>query len=212
MKPAWRIRTFISVALLTVVAVAAPLTQDLGQGLAYVRVHELPGDLPSQSEGRPPPCVIDIRYVQAEPDVATAFFAWVKFRASARSPIFVLANADTAEALLRPLVGHERGAGVVVIGAARRSFRPDLAVEISEEAERRAYNALEQGTPVTKLVTDYPDKIRNDEASLSKELPAPPAGEIAPAVPAAGRQAPTIDAALQRAMHLHRALVALKRI
>ncbi len=212
MKPAWQIRGVFSFVFLSGVALAAPLSQELGQGLSYVRVHELPGDLPSQSEGRPPPCVIDIRYVQAEPDVATAFFAWVKFRATVRSPIFVLANADTSEALLRPFADHERGAGVVVIGAARRTFRPDLAVNISEEAERRAYNALEQGTPLTKLVTDYPDKIRNDEASLSKDLPAPPPGEVAPAGPASGRQAPMIDAALQRAMHLHRALVALKRI
>ena len=59
--------------------------------------------------------------------------------------------------------------------------------------------------------TDNPNKVRNDEASLSKDrlrakrprMPANDAGEEAP---------PPIDVALQRAVHLHRALVALKKI
>src|SRR4029078_12585977 len=84
-------------------------------------------------------------------------------------PVFVLANAETSTALQKSLAAHERGTGVVVVGLAVRQFRPDVAVNGTAQNERRAYDALEQGVNTAVLLTDNPDKVRNDEASLSKD-------------------------------------------
>jgi hypothetical protein len=194
-------------------APAAPVERDLGGGLVYVRVHRLPADLPAKPSGPVAPCVIDLRYVAAAEDAAAAFSAWLKFRASPRAPIFVLANGGTSAPLLQVLREGERGAGVVVIGVESEHFRPDVAVRTTAAAERRAYDALEQGAALATLLADQPNKVRNDEASLNREhppepLPEPPAADGA----SGGADAPPIDATLQRAVHLHRALVALKKL
>jgi hypothetical protein len=194
-------------------AVAVLLERDLGHGLQFYRVHELPADLPpTPAAGRTPACVVDLRYVRADADVANAFAAWLKFRATPRSPVFVLANRDTSSTLLKVIAGHERSTGIMVVGVPGRGFQPDVAVATSAENERRAYDALEQGAAITTLVTDNPDKVRNDEASLSKDRLAEASAEAADDVLTGKRPAPPVDAALQRALHLHRALVALKRI
>jgi hypothetical protein len=192
---------------------AAPLERDLGYGLVYLRVHHLPEDLPvAPATGRVPPCVVDVRYVAADADAATAFLAWLKSRATSRSPVFVLANTETSAALLQPLAAHQRASGIAVIGVPGRSFQPHVPVKTSPENERQAYDALERGTPVAKLLADNPDKVRNDEASLSKDRLAEASADAADDVLSGKREAPPIDATLQRAVHLHRALVALRKI
>jgi len=187
---------------------AAPVEHSLGQGLIYVRVHQLPADLPANPEGRAPACVVDLRYVEADPATATALGAWLKFRAGPREPVFVLVNGKTAPALLLTLRAHDPRAGIVLISAAAGLARPDLTVPATAEAERKAYDAFETGTALTTLTTDYPDKVRIDEASLNHERPA----EGEPDNGDAPQPTQVIDAALQRAIHLHRTLVALKRL
>lgn len=191
---------------------AAPIQRDLGGSLIYVRVHKLPTDLPAKATGRVPTCIVDLRYVEADPDAATAFMAWLKFRATPRSPVFVLANAETSAVLLQPLARHERSTGIVVVGIERGPFRPDVAVKASADDERRAYDALEKGAEINRLLADNPNKLRNDEASLSKDRPGDGSAEAADDS-SSGKSAPlSIDATLQRAVHLHRTLVALKKI
>lgn len=195
-------------------AAAAPLERDLGQGLKFYRVHELPADLPPNppaSSGRVPPCVVDLRYVRADADAATAMQAWLRFRAKPRSPVFVLANAETSPALLRALADREPGAGIVLLGVPSRNLKPDVATRVSADDERRAYDALESGTPVASLLTDNPDKVRNDEASLSRDRLAEASADAASDAAEPKRDTP-IDATLQRAVHLHRALVALRKL
>ena len=189
-------------------AFSAPVPHDLGQGLVYVRVHQLPADLPANPEGRPPPCVLDVRYVEADAPSATTLGAWLKFRAGPRSPVFVLVNGKTAPSLLAILREQDPRSGILLISVSAGPVRPDLPVPTTAEAERRAYDAFETGTPLTALITDYPDKVRIDEASLNHERSAPEVEEENDKP----RTAPLIDAALQRAVHLHRALVALKRM
>lgn len=189
---------------LAIAAGAAPLVHDLGQGLVYVRVRELPGDLPAQPAGAAAPCVLDLRYVVAGRDATAAFSAWLKFRASPRTPVFVLANRETSPELRRALDEPHRGAGIAVIGIPGLDFAPEVPVRATPESERAAYEALDQGKPLAALLRDNPDKERNDEARLLQPSVAPPkTGEA---------QAATIDASLQRAVHLHRALAALRRI
>lgn len=194
-------------------ALAAPVEHDLGGGLSYVRVHRLPADLPGKPAGRVAPCVIDLRYVDAPEDAAAAFSAWLKFRASPRAPVFVLANAGTSAPLLKVLREGERGAGVVLVGLESEHFRPDVAVRSTAAEERRAYDALEQGATLAMLLADQPNKVRNDEASLTRERPPEPLPEPPAQNGAGGKtRASPIDATLQRAVHLHRALVALKKL
>ena len=187
-------------------APGAPVERDLGEGLVYVRVHRLPADLPAKPPGRVAPCVIDLRYVEAAEDAAAAFSAWLKFRASPRTPVFVLANGDTAAPLLKLLAQGERGAGVVLIGIESERFRPDVPVKSTSADERRAFDALEQGATVIALLADQPNKARHDEASLTRDRPTDPlAADEKPATA-------LIDLTLQRAVHLHRALVAMKKL
>ena len=185
---------------------AAPLERDLGQGLTYFRIHEVPGDLPSQVAGPAAAWVVDLRYAPADRDGAAAFAAWLKFRATVRAPVFVLANRETAVELRRTFREPHRGTGIVVLGIAGQDFAPDVVVRSTPEDERAAYDALAQDAPLAALLTDHPDKLRNDEARLAKTP-----------LPAVERSAtgqsgsPGVDAALQRAVHLHRSLAALRR-
>ena len=187
---------------------AAPLNRDLGLGLAYFRARELPLELPAAEPGRPQPCVLDLRYAHANEQAAATLEAWLRFRATSRTPVFVLANADTAPALLGALAPGDPLPGVIVIGVAARGFNPSLAVQSTAENERRAYDAFENGASLPSLLVENPDKVRNDEASLAKdrlaEVAADPVGEK--------EKRPPIDAALQRAVQLHRALRALRKI
>ncbi|MEO6245297.1 MAG: hypothetical protein ABIQ12_07655 [Opitutaceae bacterium] len=206
---------FVFSILIAPGAPAAPLERDLGQGLGYVRLQNLPADLPTDAGNHAQAWVVDLRYTAAEPAAAAAFAAWLKFRATPRAPVFVLMNDDTAPALRSALAAHAPARGVVVIGAASPRVRPDSAVTISKEDERRAFDALTEGTAVEALLADNPGKLRNDEASLTKgqsrDLPAMPS-EMPADAPSAKRTTPPVDVALQRAVHLHRSLMALKRL
>jgi hypothetical protein len=203
---------------------AESIARDLGRGLAYYRVRELPADLPTAESARRRPCVLDLRYVHGDATAAATLAAWLKFHATPRAPVFILANVDTGRALLAPLTGRDPAGSIVLIGAAAPGFIPDITVKISPDAERHAYDALATGTSVDSLLVENLDKPRNDEARLAKDhLPDSALAEGAPAsgTPAADDagnsakqrpSAPLVDAALQRAVQLHRALVALKKI
>jgi hypothetical protein len=190
---------------------AAPLEADLGQGLRLYRLATLPADLPPRVEGaRQPPCVVDVRYLPTDEAGALAFTAWLRFRATPRSPVFVLANRETSPALRQALRGIGGRGGIVVIGIAAGDFVPDVPVPAKPEDERRAFDALAGGTPVATLLAENPNKVRNDEASLTRSSPPPPADEP-DAVDSGAVKSPP-DAALQRAVHLHRTLAALRKL
>src|SRR5438309_158691 len=161
-------RFLVLSALLSTSARAAVVERDLGRGLAYFRLHELPADLPGKPTGaKVSPCVVDVRYLHADGPATTAFVAWLKFRATRQSPVFVLANHETEGALIDALANHGRASGIVVVGIEGGGFRPDVSVTSSTQMERRAYDSFEKGTAIEKLLTENPDKVRNDEASLS---------------------------------------------
>jgi hypothetical protein len=203
---------------------AAPeerLQRDLGHGLAYCRVHALPADLPAAA-AKPGPLVLDLRYARGADGATTALGAWLKVRCAATTPVFVLVNADTAPAVLAYLAAIEPPAGLITVGAASPRFAPDIALKISAASERAAYDALETGTPVEALLSDHSAKPRHDEASIAQDRTGSPeapadtgAGPPDSPDPAAGVPAPPpplTDQALQRAVHLHRALLALRKL
>ncbi len=197
---------------------AAPLERDLGLGLRYYRVHSLPGDLPAGGPEPRSPCVLDIRYAAGGDADARALLAWLKARAAPKTPVFLLANAETSPALLAPLDSADAVAGLVILGAAapRARFDPDIVVRESPDAERRAYDALEKGASVESLTTRKVDTPRFDEETLVREhLSDSAAGPDEP--DASGSAAPSappqlLDRALMRAVQLHRALLALRRL
>lgn len=166
--------------------------------------------------------MLDLRYAHGDRSAADALAAWLKSRAHARTPIFVLANAETDPALLALLSRHDPNDGILLLGSPSPGFAPDIAVKTSPDAERRVYDAFETQADPLALLKENAAKVRNDEARLSREhLPAPaaedPAGDNAPVpgekTPAPPTPpAPPIDYVLQRALHLHRALLALKKI
>jgi hypothetical protein len=207
--------------VLAVAARAASLDFDLGKGLAYHRIHQLPVDLPTAEAARLQPCVLDLRYVTGDAAAAAALAAWLKFHATARAPVFILANSATSSALVAPLATPRPGASIVVIGGAAPGFSPDLALKISPDVERRAYDALEHGTALETLITEATDKPRNDEAKLAKDRALDPAPVDEPRTTSSAESekvakpsppAPLIDAALQRAVQLHRTMLALKKL
>jgi hypothetical protein len=196
---------------------AAP--SDLGQGLLYCRVHALPADLPAADTGKSA-LVLDLRYATADDTGSTAFSAWLGFRPAAQ-PVFVLVNAHTGPALLRALATRPLPSGVVALGPPLPAFAPDVPLKISPSTERRAYDALDHGTTLGSLIVENIDKPRYDEAAMVKEhasdsAPAPDDEDAtAKPDPAKSKPAPPpplIDLAIQRAVQLHRALLALHKI
>lgn len=191
-------------------AAAATLVRDLGQGLTYYRVHDIPQDQPAPLSGRPGPCVLDLRFAKADELGASALKAWVIFNVSAHAPIFILENSQTDPALLAVLPA--RGPpGLVVLAPFSAHIAPQIAVLVSPEDDRKAYDALEKGADIQSLLSDDPNKPRIDEAYLEKEhIADSDAPEVPTDKPLPPR--PLVDAMLQRAVQLHRGLLALKKI
>jgi hypothetical protein len=208
----------ILVAALTGPALPAPQSRDLGMGLVYFRVHSIPGDLPADMSVRGRACVLDLRYVAGDGTSGRSLGAWVAAHSGPHTPVLLLANARTSRALLVGLGPPESIPGLVILGPAAPGFQPDVAVSIAPETERRAYAAFENGAPIDSLLSESVDKPRSDEAMLAREhLPdsaladdnGPGPGDLP------GRPEPPpqlIDSVLQRAVQLHRALLALKRL
>lgn len=108
----------------------------------------------------------------------------------------------------------------LTLGAPGSAPAPNVVVQTAAAADRRAYDALETGTPLATLISGKVEKDRFDEATLVKEfkngnpdaspppLPDPTALKSAAAPE---KLVPLTDRVLQRAVHLHRAGLVLRR-
>jgi hypothetical protein len=209
---------FSAIALVAAPAAATHIERDLGLGLHYVRIHTLPGDLPVK-EVKPRSIVVDLRFTSTDHKGVEALSAWLQFHATAKLPVYVLVNGATSRPLLDYLESAPVMPSVTTVGPASSAYVPDIAVKVSAATEKSAYDALEAGTTVESLLMDQPGKIRYDEQAIAEEhaaannpdqndaVPGPPETDTKPPPPP-----PLIDATLQRAVHLHRALLALHRI
>jgi hypothetical protein len=191
---------------------AAPLERQLDDGLGYVRIHALPGDLPTEQKKQP--LVLDLRFVKSDATTARVVLGWLKFRAAPATPLFVLVNSGTAAPMLAALQEHEPASGLFIIGSGMPGSEIDFRVSQPAADERRAYDALEAGSTVAELITDNPDKQRDDEASLANhDHPAEPLSsadepeELAPEK----KTRPPIDRALQRAVQLYHGVIAARK-
>jgi len=147
--------------------VPAFATLDLGQGLAYHRAVALPPSPPATPARQP--LVLDLRYATGDAGAGTAVAAWIKFHAAPRTPVFVLANAETSPALRAAFADRDHAAGLIVLGVPSADFTPDLVLEADPATERRAYEALIDAASLPALIAPPIDKPRNDEARLTAE-------------------------------------------
>jgi hypothetical protein len=196
------------------------LERDLGRGLAYLRVTQLPADLPTKTAEPRHALVLDLRFASADATDGKAFAAWLKFRANTSAPLTILVNPGTSPLLLRAFLASPLPPGVVTIGPAASEYTVDIPVTVSPQADRLAYDALANGTTIADLIAHKLDKPRRDEAQLARQhtnggtdedsdepspkpatTPAPPVVEV-----------PVTDLVLIRAVQLHRALLALRRL
>jgi len=199
---------------------AAPIERELGENLRYVRVHTVPDDLPAQPSKKSA-LILDLRYAGGDTQAGATLDTWVKTRAGVHTPVFVLLNPETSPALSELFFAHRKQAGVITLGRAAAKPTPDIVIAEKDEDERRAFDALEHDTPIETLITENADKPRLDEAAImrarSEQDGVPSDSALPDNIGPSGKKPetsppPVIDRTLQRAVQLHRALLALKRL
>lgn len=189
---------------------------DLGQGLSYLRVHSVADSEVALRKAVPGTgaLVLDLRYATANDESAAALKTALAGR-SANTRLFILVSPATPPAL-GPVIS---ASPALTLGAAGSLPAPKVVVQTDVATDRRAYDALEAGTALTQLISGKIEKERFDEASLVQEFksgnpdampPPTPDPTIAPPAGAVEKPVALTDRVLQRAVHLHRALLALK--
>lgn len=212
---ACRVLLAVCFAALALGARAATEPVDLGEGLTYLRVHSFGDSARTVTEaiasGRA--LVLDLRYATTSVEDASALSEALA-RRNTRAPLLVLVSPQTPAALLPALTPLRPGALTLGVEGSRPA--PSVVVAQSAEVDRRAYDALDGGMKLADLVTGKIEKERFDEASLVQEFrnghapTAPPPGPDPSAKPAEEKVPALTDRVLQRAIHLHRALAALR--
>lgn len=192
---------------------------DLGRGLRYCRLGAPEGDEPSFAAALAAPAlVLDLRLAADDPATADRVRRAVAGCSAAR-PLFVLVGADTPaplRALLTP------APGLLTVAAQDSGGEAMLRIATAPATDRAAAEALAAGRPPRELIEEKIEKTRFDEARLAQvhanglresdsAAPGPATTNGAEAKPAAAPP-PLRDLLLQRAVFLHRALLALGRI
>ncbi len=210
-------RLILLFSALWLLSPATELT-DLGQGLSYLRIHSVADSEVALRKVVPGAgaLVLDVRYATVS-DESAAILQTALAGRSSNTPLFVLVSPATPAAL-GPVISAPPA---LTLGASGSLPAPKVVVQTDATTDRRAYDALDAGTALEKLISGKIEKERFDEATLVQEFkngnpdaaPAPTPDPTAPK-PAGDAEkeppAPLVDRVLQRAVHLHRALLALK--
>jgi hypothetical protein len=207
------------------------ITQDLGKGLSYLRIADLTTEL-KELNGylEKPAVVLDLRNAIGTQESVEQFAKLLDDSpARGKALRIILINPQTAPGLIDAVsADRERQ---LTIGPSSPAVHPDVAVKVSAEEDRRAYDAMNAGLSLEKLISNKLEKRRFDEASLARnhsstgpaepeegdletDLPdSIPSGQSAPNPPTPAKEAPAAphDLILERAIQVHRALTALKR-
>ncbi len=194
---------------------AAPV--DLGQGLSYFRVHSLAADSKQLDESLAAnhTLVLDLRYPTAAKEDTQAFVAALA-RHTGPEPLLILVSPATPPAVSEAIWAAP--GKCVMLGVKGSVPTPQVIVDQAAETDRQAYDALESGKPLDGLISGKIEKERYDEAALMKDFRSGNTGAEPPALPdptdkpdeAKKTPPPLVDRVLQRAVNLHRALLAIK--
>jgi hypothetical protein len=224
-RPGRFVRIFVPVMLALGSLLVAPRSfaaasepVDLGHNLSYLRVHSLPDSVPdlhlALSANRA--LVLDLRYTTTNAESLVVLRSDLA-QHPREAPLFILISPATPAAVVEAI--KQTPGGCISLGAtSTRSAR--VVVKADPAADRRAYDALDAGTPVDALISGRIEKERFDEASLVEEFkngnrdPEPPPGPDPTAPKSNGtatKDAPLVDRVLQRAVHLHQTMLALRR-
>jgi len=187
---------------------------DLGEGIRYLRVHSLAAALEETARtlAQGTALVLDLRGATATDASANDLSALFALR-TGLAPVFILVSPRTAPELTAPLLRPMPH--VLLLGVAESLPTPQVVVTQPVESDQRAYDALERGQALDALISGKIEKERFDEAELVKEFQngnpnAAPPPEPDPTKPLPEKAPVLTDRVLQRAVQLHRALVALK--
>lgn len=215
-----RLRLACTVLLFFVCTLRAPAAEpvELIPGLTYLRITHYTADsahlAAALSANRP--LIVDVRYSPAESAADFPFEALLGQRApEATAALYFLVSPETPAALASVLRTLPRGA--VTLGIEGAQPAPGVIIAQAADVDRRAHDAWSEKIPLAALITGKIGKERFDEAALVKEFrnggsPAAPPAIVDPATAKDGERVPVLtDRVLQRAVHLHRALLALKQ-
>lgn len=187
---------------------------DLGQDLAYLRVHALADEQTVIADltrtGKP--LVLDLRYATANDESLATFRAMLANRL-AGATLFILVSPATAPALATTVASE------LTLGPVGTLPAPKVSVQTDSDTDRRAYDALDAGKTLAELISGRIEKDRYDEASLMKDFKngntspePPPRPNLTAPKPSAVEVTPGLtDRVLQRAVNLHQTLLALRR-
>jgi len=192
---------------------------DLGQGLSYLRVHSLADSEKALRSAVPGAgaLVLDLRYATASDESVDALRTALTGRTSG-TPLFILVSPATPAGVAQVIT--ESGATAFTLGPPGSLPAPKVVVKTDAETDRRSFYALDAGTPIDVLISGKTEKARFDEATLVKEFkngnpdaePPPGPDPTAPKPANTADKPPVlVDRVLQRAVHLHHALLALRR-
>ena len=191
-------------------------SHDLGQGLRYARFADLADEQSAAAALAAPALVLDLRLATADPVAEARLRELLPQRGIAR-PLFLLLGADTPAALRAAVPAAP---GVLTLGSAQAGFPVAVAVSTDLAHDRATVAELAAGRPLRELIEEKLDKPRFDEARLARahangrrndDDSAPPAADAKDKA-AAAPEPPLKDLVLQRAVFLHRALLALGRL
>lgn len=214
--PVFRRLTQLAIAIVVLLAAARATATvektNLAADLGYLRVHSYADAAATiQSElAAPRALVLDLRYATAGNADAKELTSELAARPAAQ-PTFVLVSPETPDALAVAL--QNLPTGVVTIGV--RDSNPQPAVVVAQEAavDRRAFDAADSGMPIPELISGRIEKDRFDEAALVREFrkePIPDAPKSEAKKDGQEKVPLLVDRVLQRAVHIHRALRAIK--
>jgi hypothetical protein len=193
---------------------AAPVADphDLGKGLRYASLADLGSPTEAAAAKSASALILDLRASVPEAAAEAAMKELFEPRTSFR-PVVVLISSDTPAALL----GTIPNVPDVLTLAAANSVPATMTIAVDPAQARAALAALAAGRPPRELIEEKVEKTRFDEARLvrnhSNGHPREPDTPASEKPPTATRQpAPLQDVLLQRAVFIHRALLALGRI
>lgn len=199
-------------------AEAVELAPDLG----YLRVHSIVLERETIAAAllKSRALVLDLRYPLDERDAGETLRQELSSH-PAKPRLYVLVSPATPVPVVGAIAASP--ARLTTLGVKGARPEPQVVVLQSPADDRRAFEAHTAGTALADLISGKIDKERFDEATLVQEFrlglpgdrsagpPPESATENRTATPPADAPARVTDRVLQRALHLHRALQALRR-